>query len=82
MPTSAIRFVIFLCTFTVVADYLFFICDVLLSSISTNILTWYSGEGVPDLLLLLVLWTQKTMVEKLTFRDEVQVCFISFILCF
>lgn len=31
-----------------------------------------SGEGVPDLLLLLVLWTQKTMVEKLTFRDEVQ----------
>lgn len=31
-----------------------------------------SGEGVPDMLLLLVLWTQKTMVEKLTFRDEIQ----------
>ncbi|XP_027148189.1 eukaryotic translation initiation factor 5B-like isoform X2 [Coffea eugenioides] len=31
-----------------------------------------SGEGIPDLLLLLVQWTQKTMVEKLTFQDEVQ----------
>lgn len=31
-----------------------------------------SGEGIPDLLLLLVQWTQKTMVEKLTFRNEVQ----------
>ncbi|XP_048225990.1 eukaryotic translation initiation factor 5B isoform X2 [Ricinus communis] len=31
-----------------------------------------SGEGIPDLLLLLVQWTQKTMVEKLTYSDEVQ----------
>ncbi|KAM7260332.1 hypothetical protein ACFE04_016073 [Oxalis oulophora] len=31
-----------------------------------------SGEGIPDLLLWLVQWTQKTMVEKLTFIDEVQ----------
>ncbi|AQK92569.1 eukaryotic translation initiation factor 2 (eIF-2) family protein [Zea mays] len=31
-----------------------------------------SGEGIPDLLLLLVQWTQKTMEEKLTFVDEVQ----------
>ncbi|GMJ03682.1 hypothetical protein HRI_004037400 [Hibiscus trionum] len=31
-----------------------------------------TGEGIPDLLLLLVQWTQKTMVEKLTFSDEVQ----------
>ncbi|KAK7391265.1 hypothetical protein VNO78_19678 [Psophocarpus tetragonolobus] len=31
-----------------------------------------SGEGIPDLLLLLVQWTQKTMVEKLTFSEEVQ----------
>ncbi|KMT05239.1 hypothetical protein BVRB_7g173810 [Beta vulgaris subsp. vulgaris] len=31
-----------------------------------------SGEGIPDLLLLLVQWSQKTMIEKLTFRDEVQ----------
>ncbi|KAF7812912.1 eukaryotic translation initiation factor 5B [Senna tora] len=31
-----------------------------------------SGEGIPDLLLLLVQWTQKTMVEKLTYIDEVQ----------
>ncbi|KAL3504435.1 hypothetical protein ACH5RR_034276 [Cinchona calisaya] len=31
-----------------------------------------SGEGIPDLLLLLVQWTQKTMVEKLTYQDEVQ----------
>ncbi|AEE35891.1 eukaryotic translation initiation factor 2 (eIF-2) family protein [Arabidopsis thaliana] len=31
-----------------------------------------SGEGVPDLLLWLVQWAQKTMVEKLTYVDEVQ----------
>ncbi|KAL1343421.1 hypothetical protein HN51_029807 [Arachis hypogaea] len=31
-----------------------------------------SGEGIPDLLLLLVQWTQKTMAEKLTYSDEVQ----------
>ncbi|KAK1570475.1 hypothetical protein Q3G72_002518 [Acer saccharum] len=31
-----------------------------------------SGEGIPDLLLLLVQWTQKTMVEKLTFSNVVQ----------
>ncbi|KAJ6859358.1 hypothetical protein NC652_041597 [Populus alba x Populus x berolinensis] len=29
-----------------------------------------SGEGIPDLLLLLIQWSQKTMVEKLTFRNE------------
>ncbi|XP_059298600.1 eukaryotic translation initiation factor 5B-like [Lycium ferocissimum] len=31
-----------------------------------------SGEGIPDMLLLLVQWTQKTMVEKLTYSNEVQ----------
>ncbi|KAL0392298.1 UNVERIFIED_CONTAM: Eukaryotic translation initiation factor 5B, partial [Sesamum radiatum] len=31
-----------------------------------------SGEGIPDLLLLLVQWTQKTMVKRLTYSDEVQ----------
>ncbi|KAI8569233.1 hypothetical protein RHMOL_Rhmol02G0262200 [Rhododendron molle] len=31
-----------------------------------------SGEGIPDLLLLLVQWTQKTMVDKLMYRNEVQ----------
>ncbi|OWM85049.1 eukaryotic translation initiation factor 5B-like [Punica granatum] len=31
-----------------------------------------SGEGIPDLLLLLVQWSQKTMVEKLTYIDEIQ----------
>ncbi|XP_062180637.1 eukaryotic translation initiation factor 5B-like [Phragmites australis] len=31
-----------------------------------------SGEGIPDLLLLLVQWAQKTLEEKLTFVDEVQ----------
>ncbi|KAG2319615.1 hypothetical protein Bca4012_054139 [Brassica carinata] len=31
-----------------------------------------SGEGIPDLLLFLVMWSQKTMVEKLTFVDKVQ----------
>ncbi|KAF8410091.1 hypothetical protein HHK36_002613 [Tetracentron sinense] len=31
-----------------------------------------SGEGIPDLLLLLVQWTQKTMVEKLMFSNEMQ----------
>lgn len=32
-----------------------------------------SGEGIPDLLLLLVQWAQKTMVEKLTYSNEIQV---------
>ncbi|KAL3632410.1 hypothetical protein CASFOL_025394 [Castilleja foliolosa] len=31
-----------------------------------------SGEGIPDLLLLLVQWTQKTMIESLTYSDKVQ----------
>ncbi|CAL5348564.1 unnamed protein product [Camellia sinensis] len=31
-----------------------------------------SGEGIPDLLLLLVQWTQKTMIEKLIYSNEVQ----------
>ncbi|KAG0490749.1 hypothetical protein HPP92_007612 [Vanilla planifolia] len=31
-----------------------------------------SGEGIPDLLLLLVQWAQKTMEDKLTYVDEVQ----------
>ncbi|EPS73945.1 hypothetical protein M569_00811, partial [Genlisea aurea] len=31
-----------------------------------------SGEGVPDLLLLLVQWAQKTMINRLTYKDEVQ----------
>ncbi|CAH8357209.1 unnamed protein product [Eruca vesicaria subsp. sativa] len=31
-----------------------------------------SGEGIQDMLLLLVMWAQKTMVEKLTFVDKVQ----------
>ncbi|GAU13351.1 hypothetical protein TSUD_43050 [Trifolium subterraneum] len=29
-------------------------------------------EGIPDMLLLLVQWTQRTMIEKLTFTEEVQ----------
>ncbi|MQL89570.1 hypothetical protein Taro_022148 [Colocasia esculenta] len=31
-----------------------------------------SGEGIPDLLLVLLFWTQRTMVEKLTFVNELQ----------
>ncbi|KAL3621459.1 hypothetical protein CASFOL_036371 [Castilleja foliolosa] len=31
-----------------------------------------SGEGIPDLLLLLVKWTERTMIERLTYRDEVK----------
>ncbi|XP_074320960.1 uncharacterized protein LOC141657579 [Silene latifolia] len=31
-----------------------------------------SGEGIPDMLLLLVQWTQKTMTKKLTFSNKVQ----------
>ncbi|XP_012838933.1 PREDICTED: LOW QUALITY PROTEIN: eukaryotic translation initiation factor 5B-like [Erythranthe guttata] len=31
-----------------------------------------SGEGIPDMLLLLVQWTQKTMIERLTFSNEVE----------
>ncbi|CAA7402961.1 unnamed protein product [Spirodela intermedia] len=32
----------------------------------------FSGEGVPDLLLVLVFWAQRTMAEKLTFHDELE----------
>lgn len=35
-----------------------------------------SGEGIPDLLLLLIQWAQKTMVEKLTYSNEIQVGFL------
>lgn len=31
-----------------------------------------SGEGIPDLLSLMVYWTQNSMVEKLTYSKEVQ----------
>ncbi|XP_071689465.1 eukaryotic translation initiation factor 5B-like [Rutidosis leptorrhynchoides] len=31
-----------------------------------------SGEGIPDLLLLLVKWAEKTMVEKLTYINDIQ----------
>ncbi|KAK6130654.1 hypothetical protein DH2020_035629 [Rehmannia glutinosa] len=31
-----------------------------------------SGEGIPDLLLLLVQWAQRTMVKRLTYSNEVQ----------
>ncbi|KAL1546937.1 photosystem II [Salvia divinorum] len=31
-----------------------------------------SGEGIPDLLLLLVQWAQKTMIKSLTYNEEVQ----------
>ncbi|CAA0841991.1 eukaryotic translation initiation factor 2 (eIF-2) family protein [Striga hermonthica] len=31
-----------------------------------------SGEGVPDLLLLLIQWAPKTMIDRLTYSSEVQ----------
>ncbi|XP_076925220.1 uncharacterized protein LOC143587962 [Bidens hawaiensis] len=31
-----------------------------------------SGEGIPEMLLLLVQWAQKTMIDKLTYSDEIQ----------
>ena len=39
-----------------------------------------NGEGIADLLLLLAQWTQRAMIEKLTFRNQVQVCISSTIL--
>lgn len=36
-----------------------------------------SGEGIPDLLLMLVLRSQATMMEKLTFVNTVEVCPLS-----
>lgn len=55
-------------TYFMASSLIFCICD------------YFSGEGIPDLLLLLVNWTQKTMVEKLTYSNEVQVCFLFFVL--
>ncbi|CAI9290661.1 unnamed protein product [Lactuca saligna] len=31
-----------------------------------------SGEGIPEMLLLLVQWAQKTMIEKLTYSSDIQ----------
>ncbi|XP_071716410.1 uncharacterized protein [Rutidosis leptorrhynchoides] len=31
-----------------------------------------SGEGIPEMLLLLIQWAQKTMVEKLTYTSDIQ----------
>ncbi|KAK1436408.1 hypothetical protein QVD17_02188 [Tagetes erecta] len=31
-----------------------------------------SGEGIPEMLLLLIQWAQKTMIEKLTYSREIQ----------
>ncbi|KAK9056016.1 hypothetical protein SSX86_027103 [Deinandra increscens subsp. villosa] len=31
-----------------------------------------SGEGIPEMILLLVQWAQKTMIEKLTYSNEIQ----------
>ncbi|CAI9281073.1 unnamed protein product [Lactuca saligna] len=31
-----------------------------------------SGEGIPEMLLLLVQWAQKTMIEKLTYNSDIQ----------
>ncbi|PON55804.1 Translation initiation factor 2, gamma subunit [Trema orientale] len=39
------------------------------SIVPTSALT---GEGIPDLLLFLVVWTQGTMVERLTYTSEVK----------
>ena len=33
----------------------------------------FSGEGVPDLLLVLIFWAQRSMAEKLAFQDELEV---------
>jgi hypothetical protein len=32
------------------------------------------GEGVPDLLLLLVRWVPEIMIEKLVYDNSVEVC--------
>lgn len=51
--------------------------------IFANMMTCFiSGEGIPDLLLLLVQWAQKTMEDKLTYVDEVQVCTNPYFLVF
>ncbi|KAI3760850.1 hypothetical protein L1987_51250 [Smallanthus sonchifolius] len=31
-----------------------------------------SGEGIPEMLLLLIQWAQKTMIDKLTYSNEIQ----------
>ncbi|GJU16405.1 eukaryotic translation initiation factor 5B-like protein [Tanacetum coccineum] len=37
-----------------------------------SILCRHSGEGIPEMLLLLVQWAEKTMVEKLTYINDIQ----------
>lgn len=86
VPTSAIRWIHLLDFLLIVNDFTYYFFK---KNIYLCIFSWYfpilivpvfwtwinSGEGIPDLLLLLVQWTQKTMVERLTYSNEVQVCF-------
>jgi hypothetical protein len=38
------------------------------------------GEGVPDLLLLLVRWVPEIMIEKLVYDNSVEVCALNTII--
>ena len=75
VPTSAITYdfqtVGTISSYKLFQSFLLFLASCLIYCVCD----YFSGEGIPDLLLLLVQWTQKTMVEKLTFSNEVQVRF-------
>ena len=78
VPTSAITYdfqtVGTISSYKLFQSFLLFLASCLIYCVCD----YFSGEGIPDLLLLLVQWTQKTMVEKLTFSNEVQVRFPQF----
>ena len=82
VPTSAIRLALDFLVFQHITRLSLFGFKIyhVFSLASIVLMLWFSicfsGEGIPDLLLLLIQWSQKTMVEKLTFRNEVQASFI------
>ena len=73
VPTNAIRWVIYLFVLVTWCHSVFENFSNEAEAAFSAFLLHISGEGVPDLLLLLVQWAQKTMVEKLTFSNEIEV---------
>ena len=79
VPTSAITYGSqILCSSLIFLVFLSLLQFLVLLELYDNfcVCDYFSGEGIPDLLLLLVNMAQRTMVEKLTYCNELQVCFI------
>jgi translation initiation factor 5B len=73
VPTSAVRYVSYMfCWLHYKGNALYVFYTSVFSLTYTIIFT--SGEGIPDLLMLLVRWVPKIMMERLTYVNTVEVC--------